>query len=92
MEDNKLLKEELNSRKKWMFTTMLLAICLVVSFPKILLVVLFTILTMSIPAILVHGFKEGVNCTLRYTRMYLWDFTFYNNYKRIKELKEKILN
>lgn len=92
MEDAKSLKEELNSRKKWMFTTVLLAICLVVSFPKILLVVLFTILTMSIPAILVHGFKEGVNCTLRYTRMYLWDFTFYNNYKRIKELKEKILN
>lgn len=92
MEDAKSLKEELNSRKKWMFTTVLLAICLVVSFPKILLVVLFTILTMSIPAILVHGFKEGVNCTLRYTRMYLWDFTFYNNYKRIKEIKEKILN
>lgn len=92
MEDAKSLKEELNSRKKWMFTTILLAVCLVVSFPKILLVILFTILTMSIPAILVHGFKEGVNCTLRYTRMYLWDFTFYNNYKRIKEIKEKILN
>lgn len=92
MEDVKSLKEELNSRKKWMFTTILLAVCLVVSFPKILLVILFTILTMSVPAMLVNGFKEGVNCTLRYTRMYLWDFTFYNNYKRIKEIKEKILN
>lgn len=92
MEDVKSLKEELNSRKKWMFTTILLTVCLVVSFPKILLVILFTILTMTIPAILVHGFKEGIECTIKYTKLYLWDFTFYNNYKRIKELKEKILN
>ena len=92
MEDIKSLKEELNSRKKWMFTTILLAICLLLIFPKILLVVIFTVLTMSIPAILVNGFKEGIECTIRYTKLYLWDFTFYNNYKRIKEIKEKILN
>ena len=92
MEDIKSLKEELNSRKKWMFTTILLAVCLVVSFPKILLVILLTILTMTIPAILVNGIKEGMECTIKYSKMYLWDFTFYNNYKRIKEIKEKILN
>ena len=90
--DIKLLKEEIKKRKRLNVITIILLLALVVTFYKILLVIPASMLVLSIPASIVHGIKDGIKCVLYYSRLYLWDYLFYNNYLRIKEIKKELEN
>lgn len=88
----KLLKEELKYRKRLSLITLLIVLLVVISFYKILLVIPASMLVLTIPASIVHGIKDGIRCVLHYSKLYLWDYLFYNNYLRIKEIKKELEN
>ena len=86
------LKEELKERKIINYAVLGIALLTLILFPKILLIIPLVMIVMGIPAIFTYGFGEGVKAVLYYTKMYLWEFTFYNNYERIQEIKEEVKN
>lgn len=90
--DIKLLKEELKYRKRLSLITLLIVLLVVISFYKILLVIPASMLVLTIPASIVHGIKDGIRCVLHYSKLYLWDYLFYNNHLRIKEIKKELEN
>lgn len=88
----RLLKEELKYRRRLSLVTLLIVLLVVISFYKILLVIPASMLVLTIPASIVHGIKGGIKCVLHYSRLYLWDYLFYNNHLRIKEIKKELEN
>lgn len=88
----RLLKEELKYRRRLNLLTFVIIALVIISFSKILLVIPAAILFLTIPASIVYGVKDGIKCVIHYSRLYLWDYLFYNNYLRIKEIKQELEN